>query len=55
MRDQSLTCCHSGSDLHIIKGDVPIVEVGTTLGHEGVGIVEDIGADVKEFKRGDRV
>lgn len=36
-----------GSDLHILKGDVPTVDVGRTLGHEGIGVVEDIGAEVK--------
>jgi alcohol dehydrogenase len=42
-------------DLHIIKGDVPTVEQGRTLGHEGIGIVEEIGEEVKNFKKGDRV
>jgi alcohol dehydrogenase len=32
-----------GSDLHILKGDVPEVTVGRILGHEGVGVVEDVG------------
>lgn len=36
-----------GTDLHILKGDVPTVDVGRTLGHEGVGIVEETGAEVK--------
>nr|OQO20600.1 hypothetical protein B0A51_12194 [Rachicladosporium sp. CCFEE 5018]OQO22643.1 hypothetical protein B0A51_09947 [Rachicladosporium sp. CCFEE 5018]OQO26004.1 hypothetical protein B0A51_08832 [Rachicladosporium sp. CCFEE 5018] len=44
-----------GTDLHIIKGDVPTCEQGRTLGHEGVGIVEDIGSEVKGIKKGDRV
>jgi alcohol dehydrogenase len=44
-----------GTDLHIMKGDVPDVPVGLTLGHEGVGIVTDIGAAVSGFKPGDRV
>ena len=33
-----------GTDLHIIKGDVPTCEAGRTLGHEGVGVVESVGA-----------
>ena len=44
-----------GTDLHIIKGDVPTVAQGRTLGHEGIGVVEEIGAEVKHFKKGDRV
>ena len=35
-----------GTDLHIIKGDVPTVEQGRTLGHEGIGIVEEVGKAV---------
>ena len=44
-----------GTDLHIIKGDVPTVEPGRTLGHEGVGVIEEVGGEVKNFKKGDRV
>lgn len=44
-----------GTDLHIIKGDVPTVAQGRTLGHEGIGIIEDVGSEVKSFKKGDRV
>ena len=44
-----------GTDLHILKGDVPTVANGTVLGHEGVGIIEEVGAAVSSFKRGDRV
>jgi alcohol dehydrogenase len=44
-----------GTDLHILKGDVPTCEPGRILGHEGIGIVEDVGAAVTGFKRGDRV
>jgi alcohol dehydrogenase len=44
-----------GTDLHICKGDVPDVKPGTTLGHEGIGVVEEVGSDVKKFKRGDKV
>jgi len=44
-----------GTDLHILKGDVPTVTPGRTLGHEGVGIVEAVGAAVQNFKPGDAV
>lgn len=44
-----------GTDLHILKGDVPAVTPGRTLGHEGVGIVDAVGTGVKNFRKGDRV
>lgn len=44
-----------GTDLHILKGDVATCEVGRVLGHEGVGIVDKVGAAVTAFKVGDRV
>ncbi|WP_242338397.1 MULTISPECIES: zinc-dependent alcohol dehydrogenase family protein [Anaeromyxobacter] len=44
-----------GTDLHILKGDVPAVTDGRILGHEGVGVVEEAGAGVTTFKKGDRV
>lgn len=44
-----------GTDLHILKGDVPTCEPGRILGHEGVGIVEKIGAGVSAFQPGDHV
>ncbi|WOF44984.1 zinc-dependent alcohol dehydrogenase family protein [Sphingopyxis indica] len=44
-----------GTDLHILKGDVPAVTEGRTLGHEGVGIVEEVGGAVRNFKPGDAV
>jgi alcohol dehydrogenase len=44
-----------GTDLHILKGDVPTCEAGRILGHEGIGIVEQIGTAVGSFKAGDRV
>lgn len=44
-----------GTDLHILKGDVPTCKPGTILGHEGVGIVESIGAAVTSFAPGDHV
>jgi alcohol dehydrogenase len=50
---QRTTIC--GSDLHILKGDVPTCTPGRTLGHEGIGVIEEIGQEVKNFKKGDRV
>jgi alcohol dehydrogenase len=44
-----------GTDLHILKGDVPSCQPGRILGHEGVGIVDQAGAAVTTFKPGDRV
>jgi alcohol dehydrogenase len=44
-----------GTDLHILKGDVPSCEPGRILGHEGVGIVDSVGAAVTAFKPGDHV
>lgn len=44
-----------GTDLHILKGDVPTCTPGRILGHEGVGIVEETGAGVTQFKKGDHV
>lgn len=44
-----------GTDLHILKGDVPAVAAGRILGHEGVGIVEEVGAGVSNFAPGDVV
>lgn len=44
-----------GTDLHILKGDVPTCEPGRILGHEGVGVVHQVGAAVTAFKPGDRV
>ena len=32
-----------GTDLHILKGDVPEVEIGRSLGHEGIGVITEIG------------
>lgn len=44
-----------GTDIHIMKGDVPTVTDGRTLGHEGVGIIVSVGGNVTNFKSGDRV
>jgi len=49
----STTVC--GSDLHMYVNKVPGMEKGDVLGHEFMGIVEDVGPGVREFKRGDRV
>src|SRR5947209_6327626 len=45
----------SGTDLHILKGDVPAVTDGRVLGHEAVGTVEQVGSAVKTVKVGDKV
>ena len=44
-----------GTDLHILKGDVPTCQPGRILGHEGVGIVDKVGSAVTTFKPGDHV
>ncbi len=44
-----------GTDLHILKGDLPAVTDGRILGHEGIGVIEKIGAGVTSFKVGDKV
>ncbi len=53
VRVDAVTIC--GTDLHILKGDVPAVTDGRILGHEAVGTVEEIGAGVKNMKPGDKV
>jgi alcohol dehydrogenase len=50
---ETTTIC--GTDLHILKGDVPTVEPGRILGHEGVGVVTEVGSDCSKVKVGDRV
>lgn len=47
--------CICGSDLHLYHGLVPDTRIGSTFGHEFVGIVEEIGPDVHKLKVGDRV
>jgi alcohol dehydrogenase len=44
-----------GTDLHILKGDVPTCTPGRILGHEGIGIIAEVGNGVSNFKHGDRV
>ena len=53
VRVAKTTIC--GTDLHILKGDVPTCTPGRVLGHEGVGVVEQAGAGVTQFKKGDHV
>jgi alcohol dehydrogenase len=53
VRVDAVTIC--GTDLHILKGDVPAVTDGRILGHEAVGTIEEVGAGVKNVKPGDRV
>ncbi|MDQ0259007.1 zinc-dependent alcohol dehydrogenase family protein [Sinomonas atrocyanea] len=50
---ETTTIC--GTDLHILKGDVPAVTDGRILGHEGVGVVTETGPDCTRVKVGDRV
>ncbi len=53
VRIDSSTIC--GTDLHILKGDVPTCEPGTVLGHEAVGTIEEVGSGVGSLAPGDRV
>lgn len=53
VRISTTTIC--GTDLHILKGDLPAVTDGRILGHEGIGVIEKVGAAVTEFKVGDKV
>ena len=53
VRVDTTTIC--GTDLHILKGDVPETTPGTILGHEAVGTVQDVGAGVTTVATGDRV
>jgi alcohol dehydrogenase len=53
VRIDTTTIC--GTDLHILKGDVPGVTDGRILGHEGVGTVLEVGASVRNVAPGDRV
>ena len=53
VRMTKTTIC--GTDLHILKGDLPTVAAGRILGHEGIGIIEEVGTGVSRFHKGDRV
>lgn len=53
VRVDAVTIC--GTDLHILKGDVPAVTDGRILGHEAVGTVEEVGDGVRTLSVGDRV
>jgi alcohol dehydrogenase len=53
VRITTSTIC--GTDLHILKGDLPGVTAGRILGHEGIGVVEETGAGVSGFHKGDKV
>ncbi len=53
VRITKTTIC--GTDLHILKGDVPTVTEGRILGHEGIGIIEEVGTSVTRFRKGDSV
>lgn len=53
VRITTTTIC--GTDLHIMKGDVPTVTAGRILGHEGIGVIEAVGPLVSTFHKGDRV
>lgn len=52
VRITTTTIC--GTDLHIVRGDVPAITPGRILGHEGVGIIEKEGESVVNFHHGDR-
>ena len=53
VRMTKTTIC--GTDLHILKGDLPTVATGRILGHEGIGVIDEVGAGVTRFRKGDRV
>ena len=44
-----------GTDLHILKGDLSTVTPGRILGHEGIGVIDEVGTGVSRFHKGDRV
>lgn len=53
VRITKTTIC--GTDLHICKGEVPTVIEGRILGHEGIGVIEEVGSCVRHFRKGDLV
>jgi len=53
VRVTTSTIC--GTDLHILKGDLPVVPDGRILGHEAIGVIEEVGTGVSKFRVGDKV
>lgn len=53
LRVTTTTLC--GTDVHVLNGGVPDTPLGTVLGHEGVGVVEEVGSSVRNVAPGDRV
>ncbi|GAA3736401.1 threonine dehydrogenase-like Zn-dependent dehydrogenase [Spinactinospora alkalitolerans] len=52
---QITTSALCGTDLHMVRGTLPGMQPGTVLGHEGVGVVTEVGSQVRNFQPGDRV
>src|SRR3954469_7003659 len=44
-----------GTDLHFVRGSMSGMKPGTIVGHEGVGVIEEVGEDVRNLEPGDRV
>jgi threonine dehydrogenase-like Zn-dependent dehydrogenase len=44
-----------GTDLHMVRGTMPGMEPGTILDHEGVGLLDEVGPDVRNLRAGNRV
>ncbi len=53
IKTTATTIC--GSDLHLLHGFIPNLKIGSVIGHEAMGIVEEIGKSVTNLKKGDRV
>lgn len=49
------TTCICGSDLHMYVGFMPGMKSGDVVGHEFMGIVEDVGPEVKNLKKGNHL
>lgn len=52
---QLTTSAICGTDLHLLRGTIPGMRPGTIMGHEGVGVVTEVGPGVRNFRPGDRV